>query len=190
MAGVATRDRRWFYLAPGLVFAAWAIFASEAMGGNVQWISTPLALALLVDVELARYDRRRRGLEASSQELVLVELMAMALFVGPALAQTLLVSTAYGLLGIVQGVLLAIWGTATRVRRRALGGFLAAAVAALLMIAVPLAELIPQFRGPALWATIFGIGAVLIVIASTIEQTRRRFVEIRTSVESMMQGWE
>ncbi len=190
VAGVATRDRRWFYLAPGLVFAAWAIFASEAMGGNVQWISTPLALALLVDVELARYDRRRRGLEASSQELVLVELMAMALFVGPALAQTLLVSTAYGLLGIVQGVLLAIWGTATRVRRRALGGFLAAAVAALLMIAVPLAELIPQFRGPALWATIFGIGAVLIVIASTIEQTRRRFVEIRTSVESMMQGWE
>ena len=189
-AGAASRDRRWFYLAPGFVFAAWAIFASEVMGRNVQWISTPLALALLVDVELARYDRRRRGLEASSQDLVLVELMAMALFVGPALAQTLLVSTAYGLLGIVQGVLLAIWGTATRVRRRALGGFLAAAVAALLMIAVPLAELIPQFRGPALWATIFGIGAVLIVIASTIEQTRRRFVEIRTSVESMMEGWE
>ena len=189
-AGAATRDRRWFYLAPGLAFAAWAIFASEAMGGNVQWISTPLALALLVDVELARYDRRRRGLEASSQELVLVELIAMALFVAPALAQTLLVSTAYGLLGIVQGVLLAIWGTATRVRRRALGGFLAAAVAALLMIAVPLAELIPQFRGPALWVIIFGVGAVLIVIASTIEQTRRRFVEVRTSVESMMEGWE
>jgi len=189
-AGVASRDRRWFYLAPGLVFAAWAIFASEAMGGNVQWISTPLALALLADVELARVDRRRRGLEASSQELVLVELMAMALFVGPTLVQTLTVSTAYGLLAIVQGVLLALWGTATRVRRRALGGFLAAAVAALLMIAVPLAELIPQFRGPALWAIIFGIGAVLIVIASTIEQTRRRFVEIRTSVESMMQGWE
>jgi hypothetical protein len=189
-AGAASRDRRWFYLAPGLGFAAWATFASEAMVGNVQWISTPLALALLVDVELARYDRRRRGLEGSSEELVLVELMAMALFVGPALVQTFAVSTAYGLLAIAQGVLLAIWGTATRVRRRAMGGFLAAAVAALLMIAVPLAELVPQFRGPALWAVIFGIGAVLIVIASTIEQTRRRFVEIRTSVESMMEGWE
>jgi len=189
-AGAASRDRRWFYLAPGFAFAAWAAFASEAMVGNVQWISTPLALALLVDVELARYDRRRRDLKASSEELVLVELMAMALFVGPALVQTLAVSTAYGLLAIAQGVLLALWGTATRVRRRAMGGFLAAAVAALLMIAVPLAELIPQFRGPALWATIFAIGAVLIVIASTIEQTRRRFVEIRTSVESMMEGWE
>ena len=41
---------------PGLVFAAWAIFATEALGANVQWISTPLALALLVDVELARLD--------------------------------------------------------------------------------------------------------------------------------------
>ena len=63
-AGAASRDRRWFYLAPGLAFAAWATFASEAMGGNVQWISTPLALALLVDVGLVRYDRRRRGLDA------------------------------------------------------------------------------------------------------------------------------
>jgi hypothetical protein len=189
-AGVASRDRRWFYLAPGLAFAAWAAFASEATTGNVQWFSTPLALALLVEVELARHDRRRRHVEATREELVLVELMAMALFVGPALVQAVTVSTAYGLLAIAQGVVLAIWGTATRVRRRALGGFLAAAVAALLMIAVPLAELIPQFRGPALWATIFGIGAILIVIASTIEQTRRRFAEIRTSLESMMEGWE
>nr|MDJ0962410.1 hypothetical protein [Acidimicrobiia bacterium] len=179
------------YLAPGFGFGAWITFVTELGSADVQWYAPPFAVALLIDIELAR--RQRRSLDqspTSTEEMVVVELVAMALAIGPALAQVVFEHLAYGLLAIGWGAVIAIWGTATRVRRRAIAGAGGAALGALLMIAVPLAELLPEFRGPALWAAVFGVGAVLIAVATTLEQTRRRFVELKTSFVAMTEGWE
>jgi hypothetical protein len=179
------------YLAPGFVFGAWVGFISEAAGPNLQWYTAPFAVALIVVIEMVRQDRRREGrVRISTEELVIAELLALALAFGPALVQLVTVDLRYGLLAVAWGAAIAVWGTGTRVRRRVLVGIAAAMLGALGMIAVPLAELLPEFRGPALWAAVFGIGAVLIAIAATIEQARRRVAELKTSFAELTQGWE
>ena len=179
------------YLAPGLLFGAWASFVTELGVMDVQWFAPPFALAVLIDVEMMRRSRRRADLApVSTEEMVVVELLAIGLAVSPSLVQVVFDSPAYGLLAILWGVVIAVWGAGTRVRRRVLAGSASAALGALLMIGVPLAELLPEFRGPALWAAVFAIGAVLIAVAATLEQARRRITEITTSFAAMTQGWE
>jgi len=179
------------YLAPGLVFGAWVAFIAELATVDIQWFGPPFALAIIVDLEVLRRSRRRRSLiPVSTEEMVVVELLAMTLAIGPALAQVVFESIAYGLLAVVYGTVLALWGVASQVRRRVLTGIAGAALGALLMIGVPLAELLPEFRGPALWAAVFVIGAVLIAVAATLEQARRRFTELKTSFAEVTAGWE
>ena len=179
------------YVAPGLLFGAWVSFITELSAVDIQWYAPPFALAVIIDLEMMRRRRRRAGAgPVSTEEMVVIELLAIGLALGPALAQVVFVGLSYGLLAIVWGSLVAVWGAGTRVRRRVLAGFAGAALGALLMVGVPLAELLPEFRGPALWAAVFGIGAVLIAVAATLEQARRRITEAKASFAAMTEGWE
>lgn len=189
-AGLVMRDVRLMQLSSPLLFASWATIATQALNGDIQWITSPLGVAVLAVVELGRWDRARRGLEASTDNLRISEVAGMAIFVGPALFQTLVVATGYGLIAILQGVALVVWGTGSRVRRRVYGGAAAAALGAAFMILVPLISIVPEIRGPALWATILGLGAVLLTIAATIEQMRRGVAGVRRSLHGLMEGWE
>ncbi len=114
----------------------------------------------------------------------------MALVVGAALGQTVVESPAYGLAGIALGSALAAWGAVTRVRRRALFGAAAVGLSALLMLAVPLAELVPRLEGAALWATVAGLGLVAIVVAALLEQGRRGFQSTVARLDQLTHDWE
>jgi hypothetical protein len=178
-------------VAPGFGFGAWIAFVAELGSADVQWYAPAFALAVIIDLELLRRQRSRSGAaRASTEEMVVIELVAVALAIGPALVQVVFDHLAYGLLAIVWGAGAAVWGTATRVRRRVIAGGGGAVLGALLMIAVPLADLLPEFRGPTLWVAVFAVGAVLIAVAATLEQARRRLVELRSSFTAMTEGWE
>ena len=178
-------------MTPGFMFGAWVAFVTEIAAVDVQWYAPPFALAVIVDLEMMRRARRRSGtMPTSSEEMVVVELLALALALGPALVKVVFTHLSYGFLAIVYGTIVTIWGAGTQVRRRVLAGAGGAGLGALLMIGVPLAELLPEFRGPTLWVAVFAIGAVLIAIAATLEQTRRRIIEIKTSFAAMTEGWE
>ncbi|HSF84189.1 MAG TPA: hypothetical protein VLG28_00845 [Acidimicrobiia bacterium] len=190
-AGIVTGRAFFLKAVPGLVFGAWVLNLHESLFTEVQWVSTPAALAMLAIVEIGRWDRRRtEQAPVTSEELRLTELAALALLVGPALLQTVLVAIPYGLLAIGQGVVIAIWGAATRVRRRVGAGGAAVVLGALLTLVVPLAALVPEVRGIALWAALGTLGAVLLAIAATIEQTRRKVAEFRTTWNEATAEWE
>ena len=179
------------YLAPGLAFGSWLAFVRGASAGDIQWYVPPFAVASLVDLEMGRRWRRLRGrVPLSTPEMVATEVLALSLAIGPSLVQVATVDVRYGLLAVVWGTVAAVWGAATRVRRRLLIGIAGAGLGALLMVAVPLAELLPEFRGPALWATVFVMGAILIAVAATLEQARRRIAELRTTFAGITSGWE
>ena len=116
--------------------------------------------------------------------------MLMAFMVGASLLQVITRSPAYGLVAVVAGIVILGWAAATRLRRRAIGGAAAIVAASVLMVAVPLARIVPQFRGIALWATIAAIGGAMIAIASTLEQGKARVAATVTRLDELMEGWE
>ncbi len=190
-AGVIGDNPRLIQAAPPLLYTAWVASIGETMGGDVQWITTPAAIAVLAVVEIGRVHRRRLGrTPVTSNALLAAELSATALLVVPAFAQTILVALPFGLLAVVQGIGLATWGAVSHVRRRVFAGAAASVTGALLMVALPLATMVPQIDGIALWATLGAIGAVLITVAATVEQMRRRVANVRRTWHELSNDWE
>ena len=64
------------------------------------------------------------------------------------------------------------------------------ALAVVLMIGVPLARLVPHFRGTALWIAIAALGAVLVVVATSIERSRATVEAVARRVGELTEGWE
>jgi len=108
----------------------------------------------------------------------------------PPLFEMLATSVAFGGLAAAFGTALVLYGIATKVRRRVVVGGATVVLAAVLLIAVPLAPLVPQLHGPALWIALGVLGALLISAATMIERGRRRFAELRTSLDELTAGWE
>jgi len=190
-AAVKMRSAVAGHVAAALLAAGWLVFASESLTGNVEWFTAPTGLAVLIMVEIGRWDRRRseEG-EASSEAMVQTEYLAMGFVAAPPLFEMLATSVAFGGLAVAFGTSLVLYGIATKVRRRVVVGGATVALAALLLIAVPVAPLLPQLRGPALWIALGVLGALLISAATMIERGRRRFAELRTSLDELTAGWE
>src|SRR5207244_3389364 len=115
--------------------AAWLVYASEAITGTPEPFTIPVGIALLVLVELARGDRRRRRKHPVTPELLAVELAGMGFLVGAALVEIVATHLAYGLLAVALGGAIMGWGGVTRVRRRFAFGAAVAFVATALMLA-------------------------------------------------------
>jgi hypothetical protein len=167
---------------------AWLLFAGEAVAGNPQWFVAPVGVGLAATSDLVLWQRRRSG--SSGVNLLPVDVVAAALIVGPSLVQTVTRSVAYGVLVMTLGGLLVGWGTATRIRRRLVIGATSVALGALMLLVVPLARIIPQFRGPALWATVIVLGMALIGAAVAIERGRSRLRLTIGRLRDLTADWE
>jgi hypothetical protein len=176
-------------LAPPLACGAWLELTAEAIGGDPQWLTIPVGLTLLVVVEMSRAQRRRAG-RPLDHELRLLEHAGMLLVVGAALVQTVTRTTSYGLLASLLAIGLCVWGAATKVRRRVVVGSVTVLLALFGMIAVPVAQLVPEFRGAALWIVLTVVGLVLVTVALSLEQGRPRLASAVGRIDRLMQGWE
>ena len=141
-------------------------------------------------MEVARWDITRRAITDTEDAILITEAVGVAFLVGSSLFQTVTVGQGFGLIAILLGVLVTMWGIATRVRRRVRVGAGVIGLTGLLLVAVPLAKAIPQFRGITLWATLAGAGAVMIVIAVTLERGRALVQSTMLRIEELMEGWE
>ena len=176
-------------LAPVLACGSWLELTAEAIGGDPQWLTVPVGLTVLVVVEMTRAQRRHAG-PSSGPELRLLEYAGMLLVVGVALVQTVTRAASYGLAASLLAIGLCAWGAATRVRRRVAVGSLALLLALFGMIALPLAQLVPDFRGAALWIVLTAAGLVLVAVAVSLEQGRARLASAVGRIDQLMQGWE
>ena len=176
-------------LAPPLACGAWLELTAEAIGGDAQWLTIPVGLMLLVVVEMTRA-QHRRARKPLAPELRLLEHAGMLLVVGAALAQTVTRTTSYGLLAGLLGIGLCVWGAATRVRRRVIVGSVTLLLALVGMLAVPVAQLVPEFHAAALWIVLTAVGLVLMTIAVSLERGRAHLAAAVSRIDQLLQGWE
>jgi hypothetical protein len=190
VAGVALRRPHLVTPAPVFVCAAWLVFAADAFAGEAQWFTVPSGIALLAVVSIERRAERLLERRPFPTEMLVAEYLGMVLVVGVALAETISVGPLRGLVAVGLGALLAAWGALTRVRRRAWAGAATVVVALVLMLAGPIARLVPEVRGPALWGLLAAAGLVLIVAATMLERGREQLSAFVRRLDSLMEGWE
>jgi hypothetical protein len=190
VAGVTLRRPHLVAPAPLFVLAAWLVFATDAFTAEVQWFTVPSGVAMLAVVAIERRARRIEDVPPVSIELLTLEYTGMLLLVGAALMETIAIGPLRGLVAVAAGAGLAVWGAITRVRRRAWFGAAAVGAAGALMLAGPIARLVPRFRGPALWALLVVVGAMLIVAATMLERGRAKVAELVRRLDRLMEGWE
>jgi hypothetical protein len=176
-------------LAPVLACGAWLELTADAIGGDPQWLTVPVGLTLLVVVEMSRAQGRRAGRPALP-ELRLLDHAGMLLLVGAALVQTVTTTTSYGLVAGLLGIGLCVLGAATRVRRRVVVGSVTLLLALFGMLVMPIAQMVPEFRGAALWIVLTAVGLVLIAVAVSLEQGRVRLAAAASRIDRLMEGWE
>jgi hypothetical protein len=189
-AGIVLRRPEPLYVSCLLLCSAWLLFASESLAGEVQWFTVPIGIALLSIVAIGRAARRHQGLPPTSPELLSLEFLGMTLVVGAGLAETVVASPERGLFAMVAGIGLAAWGALTRIRRRVFFGACAVVLAVTLMLGGPIARMVPNVTGPALWITIAATGVVLIALATGLERGRATVAATIRRLDSLMEGWE
>lgn len=176
-------------LSPVILCASWFTFATESLSGNPQWYTVPVGLTLIVIDELERDHFRRVG-HRPTPPVIALEYIAMAFIVGSALAQQIATSLVYGILALGLGLLLALWGLGTHVRRRLFFGAGTVTGSILLTIAVPTAASAPGWHGPGLWVAVSLLGLVAMAIAAGIEQGHARLHHFLVHLGQSLRGWE
>src|SRR3984893_1008414 len=161
-AGITMRRVALVCAAPALMCAAWLLYASTALAGNPEWLTVPIGAAVLLTVELARWDSRRGHPLPVADALIALELLGMSLVVITALVQTITDSILYGLAAIGLALILLVWGVITRARRRVFAG--AVALGGMRLF---------QHYG-----------------ATTIEHNRARVRATVRRLDQLMSGWE
>lgn len=190
VAGLALRLPRLVTLAPGFVLLAWLVYASEAFRGEVQWFTVPAGIAILAGSSIERRARRIVGSSPNSPEVLLAEFVGMVLVVAVASVETITIGPIRGPIAILGGASLAAWGVLTRVRRRVWFGSAAATLGVALMVVGPIARLVPEFRGPALWGLLIAVGVTMIVAATLLERGRAKIGALVRRLDRLMEGWE
>lgn len=192
--GLTLRRPAPLYASPLLVCIAWLLFATQALNGNPNWLTVPIGLAVLIIVELVRWDRRMGSRLASEiwvgNVLIALDYAGMAFIVGAPLVETIFVTVWYGVLGLIFGVGLVGWAALTRVRRRTEFGSGVVLLSLFLMITVPVVRIIPEIHGITLWASVAAIGMLLLLVATTIEQSRAYMRAGIRRLDDLMAGWE
>jgi hypothetical protein len=169
---------------------AWLVFAADAFQSQVDWFTLPSGLALLATVAIERRATRILGRSPMVEELLAVEYLGMFLVVAAALVETITIGPVRGLIAVAGGVALASWGALTLVRRRVWFGASVVGAAVTLMLAGPIARLVPQLHGSALWGVLAVAGIVLIVAATVLERGREKVAAFGRRLDLLMEGWE
>ncbi|MEO8108090.1 MAG: hypothetical protein ABI720_12310, partial [Actinomycetes bacterium] len=91
---------------------------------------------------------------------------------------------------LAEGAAITLWGAVTKVRRRLAAGVGVIVAAVVLLVAIPLTPLLPQWRGAALWVGVAALGLAAIVIATFIERGRAAVGAWVDSLSNTLRGWE
>ncbi|HSO65727.1 MAG TPA: hypothetical protein VLQ78_11575 [Ornithinibacter sp.] len=188
--GVALRRTLLQMASPVLAVAAWVVFTEEALGGNPQWVTVPMGLAVLVAVALWRRDRAELGLSVSSPEIVALEMVGIAFLAGASVVQSVTESVVYAALTAAIGLAVTAWGVVSRVRRRVAAGLGLVLVAVALLVGVPLVQLLPSWEGAGLWVLIGGVGLVVILVAVFLERGKAAARSGLARFAETTSGWE
>jgi peptidoglycan/LPS O-acetylase OafA/YrhL len=189
-AGVILGRTHLLAISPLFPTIAWLVYAAEAFRGEVQWFTVPSGIALLALVTIERRGREKAGAVPRTPELLAIEYTGMVSVVAASLVQIVAISPLRGPLAIGLGIGLATWGALTRVRRRAAFGAGTVAFALILLVAVPIADLVPAMRGPALWLVLAGAGLAFILVATMLERGRTKVREVLHRLDDLTAGWE
>lgn len=176
-AAVVHRRLRLGYLAVGMLLGSWILFALFIQGwddlARMQWYAIPAGLYLLA----MAYLEWRRDKHLLARRL---DYAAMLLMLGSLFWQTLLFGWRFALLMGAEGLFIFWWGSARRLRRF----FYAGMVAVILATA---GQLINSLQSVNQWIAFGIIGLSLIIVGAVVE---RKFEEIKTSLEKMLETWE
>jgi hypothetical protein len=189
-AGVILARTHLVAVSPLFPTVAWLVYASEAFRGEIQWFTVPSGIALLLLVTIERRGRERAGDVPRTPELLAIEYAGMTSIVAVSLAEIVTTSPLRGLFAICLGILIAGWGALTHVRRRAAFGACSVALAVILLLAVPIAHLVPAIHGPALWLVLAGAGVAFMLIATMLERGRTKVREVLGRLDDLTRGWE
>jgi hypothetical protein len=173
-----------------LACGAWLAFASQALGGNPQWYTVPIGLALLVVVGLLRRDARTRATDPARPDIVVLEVVGIGFVVGSAFVQSVTDSLGYAAVAAGLGLAVVAWGTVTKVRRRVASGVVVVGVAVTELVAVPLVRLLPAWGGAGLWLLIAGVGLLALAAATLLEEGRAAVHKAMSTFGDMTKGWE
>ncbi len=188
--GIVLRKGSLLMAAPPLACVAWLVGAENILQKSIQWSSVPIGLSMLAVVSIGRWDRRRRGQPSVEPNLVFLEYAGMVAIAVPPLVETITVSPARGLVAIGFGAALTAWGIATKVRRRLLVGAGAILAAVMLMIAGPMARLVPEVEGATLWVLLVVIGLAMLAVATSLERGRAKLSVALRRLDDLLAGWE
>ena len=175
-------------VAPALV--AWLVFAEDALRGEQQWIVLPVGIALLICVELVRFDRRRAGLDGHSQSLTILDIAAMTFIISSSIIGVIGGSTTDGLIAISIGIALGVLGFVTRVRRRLIFGAATVLSSAILLILPPLVGLVPTDARWLPWSLLIIAGMGAVIAAALVERGRRAVRTAGRRFIEMTDDWE
>lgn len=188
--GVAWRVLGLRLAAPVVAWGAWAVYAAQGLGSSPVWFTVPVGLALLTVVAVWRADRRARGLPVADRGVVGLELAGIAFLVVSSFIAALTASVLHALVAAGIGVLVALWGVATRVRRRLLAGAAVTLAGVALAVVVPLAALLPAVGQVGTWVLVAVLGLVVVLAATFLERGRTTVREGRARLVEATQGWE
>lgn len=188
-AGVVLRSLGLQVTAPVLACLAW-LLAVASPGRAPEWYTVAVGLTLLVIVGIWRRDLRSRGLAQAPSQVVVVEMAGVGFVVVASLVRAVTTSPGHAAVAVGLGVLVAVWGVATRVRRRLAAGVVIVVVAAVLLVAVPLVRLLPSWGGAGGWLVLAGVGLVAVVAASLMERSRTLVRSALGRVGQLTAQWE
>jgi hypothetical protein len=175
---------------PVLACAAWLVYASELLGGNPQWSTMPIGLAMLGVVALLRHDRSLHDGNMAAPPIIALEFIGIGFLVGASFVQAVTENLLYTMVALALGLLIAAWGMVTRVRRRLAAGVAVGLAALVLLVAVPLVRLLPELTTAALWVLILGLGLVILLIATLFEKGRKAVRKNVVRFEQTTADWE
>lgn len=175
-------------LGPPIVLAAWIGVASEAAVGSALWFTVPVALALIAEVDIVRWSRRRAEEPLVTPDLLALEYAAIGLLGAVVLVEMFASGVAFSLLAFAFSGGLLLWAAVTRVRRRAVAAAVLATVTAVLAIFAAAAAQAPP--SAFFWIVAAGAGFAVMLAMALVEAYRSKTGSVMLRIDELMEDWE
>ncbi len=186
--GLVVRRPGVLALAPAFAVAGWFVLLFGLPYGGVVWITIPIAVALLAEVDVARWWRRQQEQQPTSRELLVLEVAAIGLLTFPPLTELFATGLAIAVVAVALAAALLLWAVVTRVRRRAVAAAALATATAVLTIAAAAAGQAPT--SAFVWIVTGGVGVALLLVVALVEATRSRGGRRLQRLDELTAAWE
>jgi hypothetical protein len=187
-AGLTVKETVLLASAPPLIGVAFLLAVGEYASGSAQWLTAPIGVVLLAEVEIWRMQRKAAGESLTTPEVIVPEWVGIGLLGGPPLVEMFTNTVLYGLAAFAVAALCLVWAAATRVKRRTIAaGSLAVGTSVLILFAAA-AGSAPD--SAFFWLVAIGVGFAVRLVAALVEAYRSRKGRVMTRIGSLMEGWE